>query len=416
MDTVKLETLDDSKQQQKGQKPSCVFFKKSNVSSFKSSKFNKKNVRRPQIIKEKDTDGDDDSDDDREGSGGSSSDDETQVRKKEMKKKKNPLVQSTSSFSGLKKRKFNKTGDDNCNDSSESDDNHKASLHTVSYKSSRTSEPELPKDMGATATIEYETEVSKDARTIYEKSLKINEELKEKGDDKIYRGVNNYQKFITPKDSILGSAMSSEVAKGPVRAPSNIRSTVRWDYKPDLCKDYKETGFCGFGDSCIFLHDRTDYKSGWQIELEYDKGQYGKDDEDSGKYEIKDDETIPFKCLICRSSFKNPIITKCKHYFCEKCALSHYKKSTRCFVCDTQTQGIFNPAKEIIRKLSQKKIQRDEENDTHSDGDDEDDQVDNDEDDEHQAGCSHDHHPESSEHHDDDNSKDEHNTSDPDAD
>ena len=34
---------------------------------------------------------------------------------------------------------------------------------------------------------------------------------------------------------------------GPMRASANIRSTVRWDYQPDICKDYKETGFCGFG-------------------------------------------------------------------------------------------------------------------------------------------------------------------------
>lgn len=34
------------------------------------------------------------------------------------------------------------------------------------------------------------------------------------------------------------------------RAPTNIRSTVRWDYEPMICKDYKETGMCGFGDSC----------------------------------------------------------------------------------------------------------------------------------------------------------------------
>ena len=32
-----------------------------------------------------------------------------------------------------------------------------------------------------------------------------------------------------------------------MRASANIRSTVRWDYQPDICKDYKETGFCGFG-------------------------------------------------------------------------------------------------------------------------------------------------------------------------
>ena len=35
--------------------------------------------------------------------------------------------------------------------------------------------------------------------------------------------------------------------KGPLRAPLYLRSTVRWDYQPDICKDYKETGYCGFG-------------------------------------------------------------------------------------------------------------------------------------------------------------------------
>ena len=43
--------------------------------------------------------------------------------------------------------------------------------------------------------------------------------------------------------------------------------------QPDICKDYKETGFCGYGDSCKFLHDRGDYKSGWQQEREWDAEQ-----------------------------------------------------------------------------------------------------------------------------------------------
>lgn len=41
--------------------------------------------------------------------------------------------------------------------------------------------------------------------------------------------------------------------------------------QPDICKDYKETGFCGYGDNCKFLHDRGDYKSGWQLEREWDE-------------------------------------------------------------------------------------------------------------------------------------------------
>lgn len=30
-----------------------------------------------------------------------------------------------------------------------------------------------------------------------------------------------------------------------------------------------------FADSCKFLHDRSDYKHGWQIERELDEGRYG---------------------------------------------------------------------------------------------------------------------------------------------
>jgi RING finger protein 113A len=57
--------------------------------------------------------------------------------------------------------------------------------------------------------------------------------------------------------------------QGPIRAQTWARAICRFDYQPDICKDYKETGFCGYGDSCKFLHDRGDYKSGWQIEKEY---------------------------------------------------------------------------------------------------------------------------------------------------
>lgn len=57
--------------------------------------------------------------------------------------------------------------------------------------------------------------------------------------------------------------------QGPIRAQTWARAISRFDYQPDICKDYKETGFCGYGDSCKFLHDRGDYKSGWQIEQEW---------------------------------------------------------------------------------------------------------------------------------------------------
>jgi len=67
----------------------------------------------------------------------------------------------------------------------------------------------------------------------------------------------------------------------------------------------------------------------------------------------EDDDELPFKCLICRESFVSPVVTKCKHYFCEKCFLAHNKKTTKCFACHTQTMGIFFVAKDMIKKMAE---------------------------------------------------------------
>lgn len=62
------------------------------------------------------------------------------------------------------------------------------------------------------------------------------------------------------------------------------------------------------------MHDRTDYKHGWEIERDYAAGRMKEDDDD--KYVIhssdeeKEDLDLPFKCFICRESFKNPVVTK----------------------------------------------------------------------------------------------------------
>ena len=56
----------------------------------------------------------------------------------------------------------------------------------------------------------------------------------------------------------------------------HYRATSRFDYQPDICKDYKDTGFCGYGDACKFLHDRSDYKTGWQLERQWDAEQKAK--------------------------------------------------------------------------------------------------------------------------------------------
>lgn len=272
----------------------------------------------------------------------SSSEDETVIVKKEKKlASSNPMIQRTNRSTGKPYHHVD----------SDSEDDAKNEEVTVSYKSKRSGEREGPSDMGATATLQIETEKDRDAQAIFEKAIEVNKGLKGKEDDKVYRGLNNYAQYYEKRDTAQGNASSGMVRKGPIRAPEHLRATVRWDYQPDICKDYKETGFCGFGDSCKFMHDRSDYKHGWQLEREMEENTYGH--EDASRYEIKSDEdSLPFKCYICRKSFKDPIVTKCKHYFCEKCALGHYRKSQRCYVCGQQTNGVFNPAKEIIARLN----------------------------------------------------------------
>uniref|UniRef100_T1IHM3 Uncharacterized protein n=1 Tax=Strigamia maritima TaxID=126957 RepID=T1IHM3_STRMM len=88
--------------------------------------------------------------------------------------------------------------------------------------------------MGATAVIDTETEKDKDAQAIFEKAQLINKETKRKDDDKVYRGLNNYTQF------------------------------------------YEKRGI-----HC--MHDRTDYKHGWQLEKEIQEYTYGQ--EDASRYE-----------------------------------------------------------------------------------------------------------------------------------
>ena len=50
----------------------------------------------------------------------------------------------------------------------------------------------------------------------------------------------------------------------------------------------------------------------------------GKADEEEGEGAGDDDEDedgLPFACFICRKQFTDPVVTICKHYFCEHCAL-----------------------------------------------------------------------------------------------
>ncbi|KAF2638582.1 hypothetical protein P280DRAFT_471186 [Massarina eburnea CBS 473.64] len=155
---------------------------------------------------------------------------------------------------------------------------------------------------------------------------------------------------------------------GPQKSSTNVRMVTMTDYTPDVCKDYKQTGFCGFGDNCKFLHAREDYAAGWKLDKEWEMSGKGKKGggtvvasanrdakaKDEDGVDLAMLEKIPFACIICKNPYKSPIITKCGHYFCEGCALKRYRKDPTCANCSAKTQGVFNGARNLQKLLEKK--------------------------------------------------------------
>ncbi|CAG7926693.1 unnamed protein product [Penicillium olsonii] len=178
-----------------------------------------------------------------------------------------------------------------------------------------------------------------------------------------YKGAANYQSFIQ-KNPDAPSRF------GPIKAPTNVRTVTVTDFAPDVCKDWKQTGYCGFGDSCKFLHSRESYKQGWELDRDWEINTKGKtlngrvvsQRKDAGKATEEEDdeddevlESIPFACVICKNPYREPIITKCGHYFCESCALQRYRKTPTCAICGEGTGGVFNVAKKLSTLLDKKR-------------------------------------------------------------
>ncbi|CAK7219156.1 RNA-splicing factor [Sporothrix curviconia] len=193
-------------------------------------------------------------------------------------------------------------------------------------------------------------------------------------DDKA-AGKKDRATAAAPTPGALMGGVAPAKSVGPVKAATNIRTITFTDFSPDVCKDYKQTGFCGFGDNCKFLHAREDYKQGWQLDNEWEAVTKGKkniggtivasaerkkfgasagdeDEDDEDEAFLRD---IPFACVICREGYKNPIVTRCGHYFCEKCALDRYRRDPSCAACGSATTGVFNSAKRLTKLLERKR-------------------------------------------------------------
>ena len=240
---------------------------------------------------------------------------------------------------------------------------------------------------GAFAAAEATVAPERDGRARLEHSVALQRatlaEL-EGGGQRTYRGAAGYVDFRSgPRDAkeVVAAAKHSG-ALGPSRAPANVRGICRVDYAPDVCKDWKETGQCPFGDACIFLHDRGDYKSGWQIERDWAAAKKDKERrvaevlaaggtlEEAEALEraaeggaggggggggAPQPPPLPFACHICRGPFQAPVQTACGHYFCEGCALERNRASPDCAFCGAPTHGIFHAAPKLRAAMLERK-------------------------------------------------------------
>lgn len=78
--------------------------------------------------------------------------------------------------------------------------------------------------------------------------------------------VLNKSKQLQQKDSdgnkiytgMISKKSQKEVLVKPVS--SHVKQNFMMDYQRDVCKDYLKNGYCGFGDTCKFLHYREEFK------------------------------------------------------------------------------------------------------------------------------------------------------------
>lgn len=81
------------------------------------------------------------------------------------------------------------------------------------------------------------------------------------GASRTFRRLSSMKRSVSSAETATyASAHTCTIFRpGPRQGPSNIRVTQRFDYQPDVCKDYKETGYCGFGGVVVGCATRLQY-------------------------------------------------------------------------------------------------------------------------------------------------------------
>ena len=209
---------------------------------------------------------------------------------------------------------------------------------------------------------EENTDVSNDIMAQRLRQIEKSKLVQEgKSDSKVFTGASETTLFLNKSERDIARAKFTG-SLGPLRAPTNVRLSCRFDYAMGICKDWKETGYCGYGDSCIFMHDRGDYKTGWELEQEWEEEKRREllakqgllENDEESDYEVKEEDNDI--CQICNGEVSNAVQLLCKHVFCEECALQRMKKSNKCKECGKDSKGIMNPFTKKAEKKAEKKV------------------------------------------------------------
>ena len=170
--------------------------------------------------------------------------------------------------------------------------------------------------------------------------------------------MSKEKKIVIPKESIenqkktLGDGLR---AKQKELNKSIKRSSVMY-LQPDICKDFYETGYCGYGDNCKFIHDRSLTKTSLVQDREWEENRKREaaksledlkkelDEEKKKAEEEKEKEEQNKKCPICKEEYNEDKIRmsmKCNHIVCSDCVIGLKK----CPLCNAATNGVFKAVK-----------------------------------------------------------------------
>ncbi|KAH8065266.1 hypothetical protein JL720_12871 [Aureococcus anophagefferens] len=223
---------------------------------------------------------------------------------------------------------FGTRGDDD----GDSDDDDRMQGAAV-FASSATSRPSST--AAAFAHQDFDTDKDQDARALLRRKFELQEAGATNDETGLYQGQAGYKSYVKLNEAQIG-ANKYTGTKGPIRAPSFVRNTCRFDYQPDLEAEYQR-----------------------QKERDKEREMLGKlgepdsdDEREANKFRVgAGAEELPFACHLCRGPFKDPMMTTCGHYYCASCASSHFReKNTRCPICEKQTYGMLNAAPKLRAK------------------------------------------------------------------